>query len=186
MGSEGRFRAGSFSEERVVPLLEGEADGLVAVRRVLEHREAGAHLRQRDALTPSVGAESIVTPAAPKPWSSRIWVNTPPAEWPMMIGGDSSSPTIPSRRSMIAGTVRRSIGVGGRRSAPRPRPRTRGRRGRSRAAPCSRSARSTAPNCGGDREPWTRTIVSGVDGGRTHGRALSFVAFRKLESRWMA
>jgi hypothetical protein len=29
-----------------------------------------------------------------------------------MIGGDSSSPTIASRRSMIAGTVTRSIGVG--------------------------------------------------------------------------
>ena len=63
-------------------------------------------------LTPSVGAELIATPAAPKPWSSRIWVNTPPAEWPMMIGGDSSSPTIASRRSMIAGTFTRSIGVG--------------------------------------------------------------------------
>jgi hypothetical protein len=63
-------------------------------------------------LTPSVGAEFITTPAAPKPWSSRIWVNTPPAEWPMMIGGDSSSPTIASSRSMIAGTVTRSIGVG--------------------------------------------------------------------------
>jgi hypothetical protein len=38
-----------------------------------------------------VGAEFIATPAAPKPWSSRIWVNAPPAEWPMMIGGVASS-----------------------------------------------------------------------------------------------
>ncbi len=30
--------------------------------------------------TPSVGAEFIATPAAPNPWSSRIWVNAPPAE----------------------------------------------------------------------------------------------------------
>ena len=62
-------------------------------------------------LTPSVGAELIATPAAPKPWSSRIWVNTPPAEWPMMTGGDSSWPTIASRCSMIAGTFRCSIGA---------------------------------------------------------------------------
>jgi hypothetical protein len=41
--------------------------------------------------TPSVGAEFIATPAAPKPWSSRIWVKAPPAEWPMMIGGVASS-----------------------------------------------------------------------------------------------
>ena len=37
--------------------------------------------------TPSVGAEFSATPAAPKPWSSRTWVNAPPAECPMMIGG---------------------------------------------------------------------------------------------------
>jgi hypothetical protein len=30
--------------------------------------------------TPSVGAEFIATPTAPKPWSSRIWVKAPPAE----------------------------------------------------------------------------------------------------------
>ena len=47
-------------------------------------------------LTPSVGAELIATPAAPNPWSSRICVNAPPAEWPMRIGGESSSPTTDS------------------------------------------------------------------------------------------
>ena len=62
-------------------------------------------------LTPSVGAELIATPTAPKPWSSRICVNTPPAEWPMRIGGVSRSPMMPSRRSMIAGTLSCSIGV---------------------------------------------------------------------------
>ena len=63
-------------------------------------------------LTPSVGAELSATPAAPKPWSSRICVNAPPAEWPMMIGGVSSAPMTASRCSMIAGTVSASIGVG--------------------------------------------------------------------------
>jgi hypothetical protein len=63
-------------------------------------------------LTPSVGAELIATPAAPKPWSSRIWVKTPPAEWPIRIGGCSSAPTTFSRCSMICGTVTASIGVG--------------------------------------------------------------------------
>ena len=42
-------------------------------------------------LTPSVGAELIATPAAPKPWSSKICVNTPPAEWPIRIAGESSA-----------------------------------------------------------------------------------------------
>jgi hypothetical protein len=64
------------------------------------------------ALTPSVGAELIATPATPKSWSSRICVNTPPAECPMMIGGESSSPTTASRCSTICGTVSRSIGAG--------------------------------------------------------------------------
>ena len=36
---------------------------------------------------PSAGTESIATPAAPRPWSSRIWMSTPPKEWPMRIGG---------------------------------------------------------------------------------------------------
>ncbi|XBV22048.1 hypothetical protein ABN611_26210 [Kribbella sp. HUAS MG21] len=62
--------------------------------------------------TPSVGAEFIATPAAPKPWSSRIWVNAPPAEWPMMIGGWSSSRTTASRCSTMAGTVTARIGCG--------------------------------------------------------------------------
>ena len=62
--------------------------------------------------TPSVGAELMATPAAPKPWSSSTWVNTPPAEWPMRIGGFVSSPTTDSRCSTICGTVTFSIGVG--------------------------------------------------------------------------
>ena len=59
-----------------------------------------------------MGAELIATPAAPKPWSSSTWVNTPPAEWPMMIGGVSSAPMTDSRCSMICGTVTASIGDG--------------------------------------------------------------------------
>ena len=46
------------------------------------------------ARTPLIGAESMATPAAPSPRSSRICVNAPPNEWPMMIGGSSSASTI--------------------------------------------------------------------------------------------
>jgi len=67
--------------------------------------------------TPSVGAELSATPAAPKPWSSRIWVNAPPAEWPMMIGGRSSSRRVPSILAMIAGTVTPAMICGSARSA---------------------------------------------------------------------
>jgi hypothetical protein len=55
--------------------------------------------------TPSVGAELSATAQAPKPWSSRIWVKAPPAEWPMMIGGFGSGRMTASRCSMMAGTV---------------------------------------------------------------------------------
>jgi hypothetical protein len=44
--------------------------------------------------TPSVGAELIATPTAPRPRSSRSCTIVPPAEWPIRIGGASSSPTI--------------------------------------------------------------------------------------------
>ena len=37
--------------------------------------------------TPSVGAESMATPADPRPRASSSWVRVPPKEWPMMIGG---------------------------------------------------------------------------------------------------
>jgi hypothetical protein len=60
-----------------------------------------------------VVAELIATPAAPKPWSRRICTNTPPAEWPIRIGGDSSSPTTVSRCSMICGTVTAVIAIRG-------------------------------------------------------------------------
>ena len=62
--------------------------------------------------TPSVGAELIATPAAPKPRSSMSWTNAPPAEWPIRIGGESSSPITCDRCSMIPGTVSASIGEG--------------------------------------------------------------------------
>ena len=39
---------------------------------------------------PSVGAESMTTPAEPRPRASSSWVSVPPNEWPMMIGGSSS------------------------------------------------------------------------------------------------
>jgi hypothetical protein len=54
----------------------------------------------------------MATPAAPKPWSSRICTNTPPAEWPIRIGGVSSAPTTSSRWATICGTVTASIGDG--------------------------------------------------------------------------
>jgi hypothetical protein len=62
--------------------------------------------------TPSVGAELRATPAQPRPWSSRIWVNAPPAEWPMMTGGESRSSITDSMCSMICGTVTPAIGLG--------------------------------------------------------------------------
>ena len=67
--------------------------------------------------TPSVGAELSATPDAPWPWSSRIWVNAPPAEWPMMIGGRSSSAISFSILAMIAGTVTSAMICGFSRSA---------------------------------------------------------------------
>ena len=39
-------------------------------------------------------------------------MNTPPAEWPIRMGGESRPPTTASRCSMICGTVTFSIGVG--------------------------------------------------------------------------
>ena len=68
-------------------------------------------------LTPSVGAEFSATPAAPRPWSSRIWVKAPPAECPMMIGGVSSPRMTVSIFSMIAGTVTSMMICGFSRSA---------------------------------------------------------------------
>ena len=61
--------------------------------------------------TPSVGAEFSATPATPKPWSSSTWVNAPPAEWPMMIGSESSALIAFSKFSTIAGTRASTIGV---------------------------------------------------------------------------
>ena len=62
--------------------------------------------------TPSVGAEFIATPAAPWPRSSRIWVIAPPAECPIRIGSESSSPITDSRCSTISDSVSSSSGVG--------------------------------------------------------------------------
>ncbi|WP_414940561.1 hypothetical protein [Amycolatopsis sp. cmx-11-51] len=45
---------------------------------------------------PNTGPEAIATPAAPTPRSSGNWMNTPPNEWPMMIGGLSSARMIRS------------------------------------------------------------------------------------------
>jgi hypothetical protein len=42
-------------------------------------------------LTPSVGAESMTTPAEPRPRARRSWIMMPPNEWPMMNGGVSSA-----------------------------------------------------------------------------------------------
>ena len=65
----------------------GQADCSVPVRRVLQDGERGLDLEQRDHLHAFGRRRVDRHPAAPKPWSSRICVNAPPAEWPMMIGG---------------------------------------------------------------------------------------------------
>ena len=67
--------------------------------------------------TPSVGAESITTPAAPQPWSRRICVSVPPKEWPMMIGGRSSSVITSARWDTVCGTVSVAITEGSSRRA---------------------------------------------------------------------
>jgi len=36
---------------------------------------------------PLGGAESMATPAEPRPLASRIWTNSPPNEWPTKAGG---------------------------------------------------------------------------------------------------
>jgi hypothetical protein len=48
---------------------------------------------RRDDAHVLVGAELISTPTAPQPRSSRIWANTPLAESPIRIGGESRSRT---------------------------------------------------------------------------------------------
>ena len=55
--------------------------------------------------TPSVGAESTTTAAAPSPRASSSWVNVPPKECPMMIGGTSTDSMTPARWSTVSGTV---------------------------------------------------------------------------------
>ena len=67
--------------------------------------------------TPSVGAESMTTPAAPRPRASSIWVRAPPKEWPMMIGGFSTDVTTETRWSMVAVMSASAIGWGSARSA---------------------------------------------------------------------
>jgi hypothetical protein len=54
--------------------------------------------------TPSGGAESITTAAAPNPRLTKSWVKVPPKEWPMMIGGRSKLSTTSLRWSSVAGT----------------------------------------------------------------------------------
>lgn len=56
--------------------------------------------------TPSVGAESTTTAAAPSPRASSSWVSVPPNEWPMMIGGISTVSMTLARWSTVSGTVR--------------------------------------------------------------------------------
>ena len=89
------------------PILIGHSAGGVFTQILLDHGFGAAGVAIN-----SVGAELMATPAAPKPWSSRICVKTPPAEWPMMIGGESRSPTMASMLSMISLTFSCSIGVG--------------------------------------------------------------------------
>src|SRR5918994_4166272 len=112
---------GLFAAEGVgegeVELLGGEAHGLVAVGGVPQEREERPDLRDGgdpDALRGhgvyghACGAVTVV---------DRIWVSTPPPEWPMMIGGRSSSSMMAPMCSMMAGKVSASIGEGSSRSA---------------------------------------------------------------------
>jgi hypothetical protein len=82
----------------------------MVVGRVSQDRERGFDLRERDDRDAFGRAELIATPAAPNPWSSRICMKAPPAEWPIRTGGLSSWPTTDSSLPMMAGTVSASIG----------------------------------------------------------------------------
>ena len=97
--------------EQIVERLEGLVGGLDAPPILIGHSAGGVFTQVL--LDHGFGAAGVAinsAPTAPKPWSSRIWTNTPPAEWPIRIGGESSSPITPSRRSMISGTLSASIG----------------------------------------------------------------------------
>ena len=72
--------------EGVTPLIEGEADGLVVVRWIFQHRQGRLELSGWDRQLSfgrsgierySRGSMSVV---------ERIWAHALPAEWPMMIG----------------------------------------------------------------------------------------------------
>ena len=68
--------------------------------------------------TPSVGAESMTTPAEPRPRASSSWVRVPPKEWPMMIGGTPSTVSMAAWRwSSVSGTVSSAMTCGFSRSA---------------------------------------------------------------------
>ena len=120
----------------------------------MREREPGDALDRR--------AASIATPAAPSPRSSRISVNAPPNEWPMMIGGRSSS-------RMIVVVVVDDLGDAevldrrtGRRAAARCRRPCRASAGATRVAAALGSARPSAPSCSGViHSPWISTMVLG-------------------------
>ena len=67
--------------------------------------------------TPSVGAESMTTPADPSPRARSSCVRVPPNECPMMIGGVPTPSTTEARWSTVSGTVRSAMTCGFSRSA---------------------------------------------------------------------
>ena len=51
--------------------------------------------------TPRKGAGSMATDTAARPRPARIWVSSPPVEWPMIAGFWSSPPMMVSKWSAI-------------------------------------------------------------------------------------
>jgi len=66
--------------KRTVELLLGEAHRAVPVGRVRQDREQDLIWDGGLTRTPSGGAESIATAAAPRPRLTRSWVKVPPKE----------------------------------------------------------------------------------------------------------
>ena len=91
-------------------------------------------------------------------------MKTPPAEWPIRIGGESSAFTIDSRWSMIAGTVTCSIGVGSAFSASTSTSKPGYAGARTRWPRPSNLATQCSHDRGVTQNPWIRTMVSAAAG----------------------
>ena len=108
--------------------------------------------------TPRNGAGSIATDAADRPRPARIWVSSPPKEWPMTAGFRSS------RRMTVVevvGDLRRPTCRRRPRDARWPPRRSRGRPASPASARCSRPPRRRVAQrsqlLGSSHRPWTKT-----------------------------